>query len=311
MDQYIFGIDIGGTNIKLGLFKHESLMLVHKIEISTPKINQRQSIFDVIVDSIEVILSEQNVSWDSIHGIGLAVPCPVTKGYIGKCPNLSWEQMDVVEEFRVLVPSHVSVSVANDANAAALGEHGSKQQFGSTCLFTLGTGIGGGIVVGGVILEGSTGLGGEIGHMHIDDGITETCGCGSRGCLEQVCGTKGILNETTRLAHLKPTSIDLKNLTVKAVFDAAKKNDQVGFEVVDKVAKYIAKAASIISVIVDPDAFIIGGGVSKSGEFLIELIKKHYQKFARFASGSKPFLLAEKGNDAGFIGAALLVCSIK
>jgi glucokinase len=305
MKHYIYGVDIGGTNIKLGLFLKETLQLIESTEIKTPTERQEVSIFEHIEQEITRINHKHHLSYEDIKGIGLAVPCPVKNGFVQKCPNLNWKTMDIAKNMSLFLPPHVTVKVSNDATLAALGENNSLEHpFQNAILYTLGTGVGGGVIVDGKILEGGTGLGGEIGHMPIPHETDEICGCGSKGCLEQVCGTKAIFKRTKALAKTQQTSINLHDLSVKSIFDAAKENDAVGLIVVHEVSKAIAYSASILSIVLDPEVFIIGGGISKAGQFLVDLIEQYYQPYARFHTGSVPFILAKTGNQAGIIGAA-------
>jgi glucokinase len=253
---------------------------------------------------MDELLKQHQLTYQDVHGVGFAVPCPVKNGYVVKCPNLKWETLDVISSMRSLLEPHVKVVVSNDANIAAYGENYSLEiPLQNAIFYTLGTGVGGGIIIEGKIVEGRTGAGGEIGHMPIFEG-TEICGCGRTGCLEQVCGTKAILGYAKELSTVHESSIDFKELTVKKIFDAAKDNDPVGFRVLDRVAKYIALSASILSVSLDPDVIIIGGGIAKAGQILIDQILKHYRMYARFGTVDIPFVLAKTGNDAGIIGAA-------
>jgi glucokinase len=307
LKKFVYGIDVGGTNIKIGLFEVLNMNLLEKIEIDTPKKDQKISIFQAIFKAITNLNESRSLNYSQIEGIGLAVPCPVKRGYVEKCPNLEWNQFDIVEQMRPFFPDHVSIRVSNDANVAAFGENRSLEKpYLNAVFYTLGTGVGGGIIIDGKILEGGSGLGGEIGHMKMFDGATEDCGCGSRGCLEQICGTSGILNYAAHLAQQDKTILDVNKLTVKAVFDAAKKDDKISLIVVNRVAEYIAISASILAVVLDPEVFIIGGGISKAGDFLIKLIKEHYQQHSRFRTDNIPFILAKTGNDAGIIGAAYI-----
>ncbi|MBU1093125.1 MAG: ROK family protein [Firmicutes bacterium] len=309
MSKYVYGIDVGGTNIKFGLFLLPEMHLAHTYETETPVVDQQTSIFNKIIESITQINNEYNINFDDILGIGIAIPCPVKNDYVEHCPNLNWEDMNVSNELRKHLPKHVSVAVSNDATIAALGESQSfDKPYNSVVFYTLGTGVGGGIIIDGKILEGNTGFGGEIGHMWVSNEETDiTCGCGSKGCLEQVCGTAAIFRYVKELSKDEKTSIDIKYLTVKNVFDAAKAGDSVGLKVVNRVAEYVAISASILAVVVDPEVFIIGGGISRAGGFLLDLIVDHYKKHARFSTYKIPFILAKTGNSAGLIGAAHLI----
>jgi len=302
--KYSFGIDVGGTNIKIGLFEITNFSLIEKKEVPTPRYNQAVSIFETSKKLMDELLKQHQLTYQDVHGVGFAVPCPVKNGYVVKCPNLKWETLDVISSMRSLLEPHVKVVVSNDANIAAYGENYSLEiPLQNAIFYTLGTGVGGGIIIEGKIVEGRTGAGGEIGHMPIFEG-TEICGCGRTGCLEQVCGTKAILGYAKELSTVHESSIDFNELTVKKIFDAAKDNDPVGFRVLDRVAKYIALSASILSVSLDPDVIIIGGGIAKAGQILIDQILKHYRMYARFGTVDIPFVLAKTGNDAGIIGAA-------
>lgn len=304
MKNYTFGIDIGGTNIKIGLFMINEFKLIEKLEIPTPTYNHEDSIFKVILESLQLLLDKYDIIFEHILGVGLAIPCPVKHGYVEKCPNLHWKKINVIEVMSRYLPSHVKIAVSNDANIAAYGENESLDiPHHNAIFYTLGTGVGGGIIVEGEIVEGRTGAGGEIGHMRIFE-TDEVCGCGKSGCLEQVCGTKAILKHARKLIPNFETSLQIDRLSVKNIFDAAKNGDPVGMLVVDEIGKYIGLSASILAVSIDPDVIIIGGGIAKAGDILIESIKKHYQMNARFNTVDVSIVLAKTGNDAGIIGAA-------
>ncbi len=304
MKNYTFGIDVGGTNIKMGLFKITKFELIEKIEVPTPHSDHETSIFDTVITLADELLIKHGISYDDVQGFGFAIPCPVKDGYVDKCPNLHWKHINIVEVMHARLPEHVKIAVSNDANIAAYGENESLDiPHNNAIFYTLGTGVGGGIIVEGEIIEGRTGAGGEIGHMPIFE-TDEVCGCGNKGCLEQVCGTKAILNKARKLIPNHQTILDTQHLTVKNIFDAAKKDDPVGVKVVDEMGKYIGLSASILAVSLDPDVIIIGGGIAKAGDILVESIKKHYQSFARFNTANVPIVLAKTGNDAGIIGAA-------
>ena len=307
--KYVYGIDIGGTNIKIGLFCAPDIKMISTFELKTPKTNHAKSIFNEIADKISEINAAMNIDYKQILGIGFAIPCPVKNGFVIKCANLNWEQLDIVEEFKNRLPDHIEVIVANDANLAAYGENESLEKpFSNVIFYTMGTGIGGGIIINHKLIEGSLGMAGEIGHMPVSSEIDETCGCGSKGCLEQICGTKAIISYTKhKFLEKKSSLLDAKELTIKAIFDAAKLGDDLALDVVNRVSKHMGISASALAVTLDPEAFIIGGGISKAGDFLLERIIYYYKKNARFHTGTIPFLLAKTGNDAGMVGGAHLV----
>lgn len=307
--DYVYGIDIGGTSIKVGLFSLPNITLINTYELKTPKSNHEKSIFTVIIDEIDKINQDLGINFEHILGIGLAIPCPVKNGYVIKCANLKWSQSNVVEAFKNILPDHVEVAVANDANLAAYGENESLEKpFSNVVFYTMGTGIGGGIIINHKLIEGSLGMAGEIGHMPVSSEIEEVCGCGSRGCLEQICGTKAMIDYAKmRLNTIESHLAHVKELTIKEIFDAAKAGDDLALEVVDRVSKHMGLSASTLAVTLDPEAFIIGGGISKAGDFLLERIKHYYKQSARFHTGTIPFLLAKTGNSAGMVGGAYLV----
>lgn len=302
--KYVVGIDVGGTNIKMGLFHVEPFTLIEKNEFKTPSENQTTSIFNEIETHMMKMIEKNGISIEDVFGVGLAVPCPVKDGYVELCPNVHWRDINIIDSLRDKLPKHFQIVVSNDANIAAYGENYSLEHpHKNAILYTFGTGVGGGIILNGQIVEGRTGSGGEIGHMPIFE-TDEVCGCGKKGCLEQKSGTHAIIKMTKEYAKSNPTVINIDNLTVKDVFDAAKKNDIVGLMVLDEVSKYIALSMSSLAVTLDPDVFIIGGGIAKAGNILVSKILEHYKKFARFGTYDIQIMLAKTGNDAGIIGAA-------
>lgn len=308
MKKYVYGIDIGGTTIKMGLFDFDNMEMLDSYEIPTPTLENGSFILKKIYESILECNKRHNIASKDLVGVGMDVPCPIKNGYVESCANLHLDDIDLVAEMNKYVDSHVVVAIANDATIAAYGENASLENpYKNAVLITLGTGVGGGIILDGDIVEGATGFGGEIGHIRVYEEKEKVCGCGSKGCLEQICGTKGILEFTQEQLKKNKSILDKNNLTVKSIFDAAKHNDEVALLTVHRVAKHIGIAASIISMVVEPEVYIIGGGVSKAGSFFINLIERYYRENARFSTGKIPFKLAQTGNDAGMIGSALLV----
>ncbi len=307
MRNFVYGVDVGGTAIKIGLFTI-GMHHVEKIELNTPKEDHDTSVFDMIIEGINILNQKNGLKFNDIVGIGVAVPCPIKGGYVEKCPNLSWYQINLTENFKKWVPEGVIVRFANDANIAALGEKSMLyDMFSDVVLVTLGTGVGGGVIVDGHMIEGARGSGGEVGHMKVFE-TNEVCGCGSSGCLEQIAGTKGILNYTKDMIEAHPESVlKGKEFTVKDVFDAAKQGDKAAMYTFERVTDALALALANIAIVIEPEIFIIGGGVSKAGNFLLESIQEKYKKIARFNTGEIKFALAVTGNNAGIIGAALMI----
>ena len=223
--------------------------------------------------------------------------------------NLGWKTFNVKETLEALI--NLPVRAGNDANVAALGEMwmGGGKGYKDLVVVTLGTGVGGGIIVDGRMISGSTGAAGEIGHIHVDDTETDVCNCGNKGCLEQFASATGI----TRLANKKLASTDMDSVlrggevSAKTVFDAVKARDPLAMEVAEQFGKYLGDALAAVAGVVNPEAFVIGGGVSKAGEVLIDYIRPHYEKSVFHGSREAKFALATLGNDAGIYGAAKLV----
>ena len=311
MKQYAFGIDIGGTTVKCGFFKNDGTF-VEKWEIPTRKDNGGDLILPDIADAIRERLEKHGVSMDDVEGIGVGVPGPVLDdGVVNGCVNLGWGVFNVAEKLSALLGG-IRVVAGNDANVAALGEQwrGGGKGFKNVVMVTLGTGVGGGIIIGGRILPGGHGAAGEIGHMQMRKNETAVCGCGKRGCLEQYASATGIV----RLAKLaladttKPSSLrSLAEVTSKDIFDAAKTGDAMALKLVDTLGEMLGSALAHITAVVDPDVIVIGGGVSKAGQILLDAIVKHYRPAAFHACRDTEFKLAVLGNDAGMYGAVRMV----
>ena len=311
MAKYCMGIDVGGTTVKLGLFTEDGTVL-DKWEIVTRKDDGGAFILSDIAQSLEEKWSSKNIAKEDVIGIGIGIPGPIMEdGTVLKCANLGWGVFNVADEVRKLTGIQ-NVKVGNDANVAALGEawQGGGKGYENIIMITLGTGVGGGVILGGKILTGSKGAAGEIGHITVNYDEEDTCGCGKRGCLEQFASATGIVKEAKRLLITsdKPSKLrDLQYLSAKAIFDCAKEGDALANDSVEQLGKYLGLAASHIAAVVDPEAFVIGGGVSKAGEMLTTLIKKYYEQNVMFALQNKEFRLAELGNDAGIFGCAKMV----
>ena len=309
MEQYVFAVDLGGTTVKLGLFDKEGNVL-EKWEIVTRKENNGENILPDIAKSIQDKAAEKSISKDEILGVGIGVPGPVdSKGVIYKAANLGWDVFNVSEKLGEL--TGLPVKTGNDANVAALGEmwKGGGKGFNSIVAVTLGTGVGGGVIIEGKLVAGSTGAGGEIGHIHVEDNETISCGCGNCGCLEQYTSATGI----TRLANErlaqdnKPSVLRDGEVSAKTVFDAVKAGDELAIEVAEIFGMYLGKGLAAVGAVVNPEAFVIGGGVSKAGEVLFDYIEKNYMKYSFHGTRNVKFRLATLGNDAGIYGAAKLI----
>ena len=310
MSKVVFGVDLGGTTVKMGLFDPEG-NVQDKWEIKTRKDNNGSNILPDIAASIKAKMSEKGIDKNDVYGVGIGVPGPVdANGVIYKAANLGWGVFSVKEELAVLLGG-IPVEAGNDANVAALGEmwQGGGKGYKNLVAVTLGTGVGGGIIVEGKVLTGATGAGGEIGHIHIVDDEPEACGCGNHGCLEQYASATGISRlAKRRLAEdNKPSSLRNGDLSAKAVFDAVKAGDEVAKEIAARFGHYLGKGLAAVACVVNPEIFVIGGGVSKAGEVLFDYIVDEYKKYVFRGSRDVKFALATLGNDAGIYGAAKLV----
>ena len=307
--KYCLGVDVGGTTVKMGLFQTDSV-LIDKWEIPTRKDLPEDVILSDIADAIREKLTQHQVAKEDVVGIGVGVPAAVTgEGFVKQVANLGWKEKDVKKELEEL--TGIEVKVANDANVAALGEmwKGGGEGYSSLVMVTLGTGVGGGIILNGQILTGTNGGGGEIGHILANRNETECCGCGKKGCLEQYASATGIarLAKNILAENTKETMLNLEDVSAKTVFDAVKAGDEVAIEVAEQFGAYLGYALADLGAVLDPEIFVIGGGVSKAGEILFTYVKKYYEERTFFTCKDVKFALAKLGNDAGIYGAAKLV----
>ena len=307
MSKYVFGVDIGGTTVKLGVFSVEGELL-DKWEIKTRTEEGGKNILSDIADSLTDKMNSMSISKDEVKGVGMGVPGPVREdGTVDGCVNLGWGVFNAAEALGAKLG--LPVKVGNDANVAALGEYwqGGGKGYKNVIMVTLGTGVGGGVIINGKVIDGTNGAGGEIGHMTIDPEETVTCNCGKKGCLEQYSSATGIVRLANKaLAESDEPSVlrDIETVTAKDVFDAAKAGDSLASKQVDELGKKLGLALANVACVVDPEVFVIGGGVSRAGEILINATKKYYQQYAFHACKNTKFELATLGNDAGMYGGA-------
>ena len=311
MKKYCFGIDVGGTTVKMGLFTTEGELL-DKWEIPTRKEDGGAYILNDVAASVEAKLAEKNIAKDDVAGAGIGVPGPtLDTGYVSICVNLGWKDKNPANELSELLS--IPVKAGNDANVAALGEmwKGGGEGYLDVVLLTLGTGVGGGIIINGEIAPSHRGVGGELGHITVNPDEEATCNCGNHGCLEQYASATGVVRIAKKLLAASKEESSLRTLetvTAKDVFDAAKAGDHLAVEAVEVLGKYLVLVVANVALTVDPDVFVIGGGVSKAGQVLIDVITKYYHKFAKIIGDNKAkVVLAKLGNDAGIYGAARMV----
>lgn len=303
-------MDVGGTTVKMGLFDKDGNVL-EKWEIPTRTENSGEKILPDIADSIKNKMTEKSIAREDVIGAGVGVPGPVDgNGIVHRAVNLGWGEVDLKKELSALLDG-MRVEGGNDANVAALGEmwKGGGQGHQNLVAVTLGTGVGGGIIINGEILTGATGAGGEIGHIHVEDHETEACGCGNFGCLEEYASATGITRLANRAlaASDKDSVLRKGEVSAKTVFDAVKAGDALAIEVAQKFGDYLGKGLGVIAGVINPEIFVIGGGVSKAGEVLFDYIKPSFKKTVFHGCRNTIFALATLGNDAGIYGAARLV----
>lgn len=311
MKKYCFVIDVGGTTVKMGLFTTEGELL-DKWEIPTRKEDGGAYILNDVAASVEAKLAEKNIEKEDVAGAGIGVPGPtLDTGYVSICVNLGWKDKNPANELSELLS--IPVKAGNDANVAALGEmwKGGGEGYLDVVLLTLGTGVGGGIIINGEIAPSHRGVGGELGHITVNPDEEATCNCGNHGCLEQYASATGVVRIAKKLLAASKEESSLRTLetvTAKDVFDAAKAGDHLAVEAVEVLGKYLGLVVANVALTVDPDVFVIGGGVSKAGQVLIDVIIKYYHKFAKIIGDNKAkVVLAKLGNDAGIYGAARMV----
>lgn len=309
MAKYIYGVDLGGTTVKMGLFTVEGELL-SKWEIPTRKEASGVNILPDIADSIRDNMKSHDITEADVEGIGIGVPGPVdNSGVIHGAANLGWGEFSVKETMERAL--NIRTVVGNDANVAALGEMwaGGAQGYSNVVMVTLGTGVGGGVIVDGKIVNGATGAGGEIGHLHVNDDEEDVCGCGNKGCLEQYSSATGCVRiAKKKLAELnQPSSLRDKDIAAKDIFDAMKLGDGIAIEVGKVYGEYLGRGLAMVSAVVNPEVFCIGGGVAKAGQIVIDYLKPSYDKYAFRGCRDVAFTLATLGNDAGIYGSAKLV----
>ncbi len=308
MAKYVFGVDIGGTTVKMGLLKDDGT-IVEKWEIPTRKANGGEAILPDVADKVAEKIFQWKLAKEDVLGVGVGVPGPVdAEGVIHCAVNLGWGDFNVAKKLSEL--TGLKCKAGNDANVAALGEmwKGGGRGYKNMVMVTLGTGVGGGIIVDGKILAGATGAGGEIGHIHLNDAEQKVCGCGNKGCLEQYASATGVSYIASKMQKTwKGETILKDDISAKAVFDGVKAGDALCKEIAKEFGDYLGKGLAIIASTVNPEAFVIGGGVSKAGEVIFDYVRPSFERCVFSGAKDCKLALATLGNDAGMFGAAKLV----
>ena len=313
MKEYAFGIDLGGTTAKIGLFTTSGALL-EKWEVPTDTSNAGEHILENLAAAILGKMKEQSITPEQVEGVGIGVPGPVQNASVVPivCANLGgWGEQNVSARLSGLLDG-LKVLVGNDANVAALGEiwMGAAKGCSSAVMVTLGTGVGGGVIVNNRVIDGTHGAGGEIGHITVNRHETATCGCGKKGCLEQYSSATGVVRCMKKLLDENPdTPCVLRgtDFAAKDVFDAARNGDALAAREVDEMADTLGMALANIAATVDPEAFLVGGGVARAGEVLFTPLTKHFKEYAFRSCRETPIKQASLGNDAGIYGAVRLI----
>lgn len=309
MKKYVFGVDVGGTAIKLGFFTVEGELL-EKWEIPTRTQNNSENVLPDIAEAIENKLKEKGIDKEEVSGVGFGVPGPVTKeGIIQMNANLGWRNKHVAKELGEL--TGLPCKGGNDVKTAGLGEmwKGGAAEYDNAVFITLGTGVAAAIIVEGKVILGAMGAAGEIGHIKVNMEETNACGCGGIGCAEQYASGPGLVRMAKKKLEESDKASVLRDeeITAKTVFDAYKAGDELATEVVEAFGHYLGYSLAATAAVVDPEAFIIGGGVSKAGDELVKVVQKYYKQYVWPGCRNKEFVLAKLGNDAGIYGAASYV----
>lgn len=304
--KFGFGVDLGGTTVKIAYFAETGAML-DKWEIPTDRENGGTRILPDIASAIAKYRQENSIAPETLLGIGIGVPGPVSgRGVVNRCVNLGWGVFNIQDELSGL--TGLPVKAGNDANVAALGEFwmGGGKGSENMVFVTLGTGVGGGVVIDGKLLYGAHGAGAEIGHLVINRDETAVCGCGKRGCVEQYCSATGIVRMAKQRLEQDdaPSSLRVSaEITCKDIFDAGKAGDAVALEILDRYYALMGEFLANVCTAIDPEVVVLGGGVSKAGTMLLEGVNPYFRKYVFHAGTDIRFVLASLGNDAGAYGA--------
>ncbi|WP_339228122.1 ROK family glucokinase [Oceanobacillus sp. FSL K6-2867] len=314
MEKLLLGIDIGGTSVKIGIINQQG-EIQKKWEVPTNKLNAGITIVEEVWASIEQKLSILHLSISSFLGVGVGAPgfIDMDTGLVYEAVNIGWKNFPLADQLKE--KSGLPVFVANDANIAVLGENwtGAGNKAKNLIALTLGTGVGGGIIANGSILNGENGMAGELGHLKIEE-AGYSCNCGNNGCLETIASATGIVRQAINQIANHPNSmlaeIYNKNqtITAKDIFELAESGDTIADEIVKKTADVLGQVIANLGVVINPSKVLIGGGVSKAGELLVDEIETAFRKYALpRVSNACEIKIAQLGNDAGIIGGAYLV----
>jgi glucokinase len=304
------GVDIGGTNIKVGICDKDG-NLVQTYEGPTDADQGPDTVLERIAEYVEKIVEQSPYAWEQVQGIGIGIAgfMDIPEGFVKLSPNFpGFRNVPVKKTLEAKLGK--TVKIDNDANVAALGEAwgGAGRGIPNVVCYTLGTGVGGGVIINGKIHQGFGGMAGELGHISIVPDIEAIeCGCGQKGCLETVSSATGIVRMAKDAVERgERTSLALlEKIEAKDVFDAAKSGDEVAVRIVNRAAYYLGRSMATVAVVVNPQRFILGGGVAKAGDILFEPIRETFKKYTpEVAQEGVDIVPATLGNNAGVVGAA-------
>lgn len=305
---YAYGVDIGGTSVKMGLFSAQKGLL-EKWQLPSRADGNSAAMLTEIAGSLQKCAAANGLRRADILGAGVGAPGPVDeRGVVYGCVNLGWGTVALKDALEALCGFNVRAE--NDANAAALGERwrGAAKGCDSMVLLTLGTGVGGAVILGGTLLRGAHGCAGEVGHIGVCSDEVTPCSCGARGCLEQYASAPGLVRLAKQaVVSGEKTALPLDGLTAEIIFAAAQAGDAAALLAVDRMAERLGRALASIAAVCDPQVFVIGGGLSRAGELLRAAVARHYRRMAFGGMVNTPVKIAALQNDAGIWGAASLL----
>ena len=313
--SYFVGVDIGGTNVEMGILNELGEILIKK-SIKTDSKKGAEDTFGRIWTAINSLITELGITKDDIKSIGMGIPGPVLNNSVVKiAANFSWGDNFPAKELMEKITGK-PVKVGNDVKLIALGEtlFGAGRGYKNSITIPIGTGIAAGIIINGAIVEGADGAAGEFGHVVVNKQGYK-CGCGLTGCLETYCSATGIIREgKRRLAENKENALyrringNVDSLEARDIFDLAKAGDKFCMDIVDWFCEYMAEGIGMLLNILNPEIIIFSGGVARAGDILLDGVKKSLAKYALgMTMENLKFAFGELNEEAGIKGAAALV----
>ena len=311
--MYYIGVDIGGTGVQAGVVDENGQILFRK-ECPTDILSGFEKIMEDINKLVRNMLEENGVQISEIKSIGFGVPSFINKKGQVTCVNLGWKEEDFINTLKSKFPE-TNVYAENDATVAALAEAkaGSMKGCDVGVMYTLGTGVGGGIIINGKVFNGAHNMGSEIGHVIVDTNYFD-CNCGNNGCLETFCSATAIIKYAKKLIEegndskiLELANNNIENINAKNVFDACRLNDKVAIETINRFKEYLAKAIAGMINTLDPEVISLGGGVSRAGDIILDGLDELVRKYIIYKNEDfADIVIATLGADAGIVGAAFL-----